>query len=87
MKDIFSGYLPIDQESIKKLIHEGTIAFDTSSLFNLYRYKESTTKEVFTYLEKIKSRLFLPYIVGLEYHNKRPVVLNQVYRLKKLIKL
>jgi hypothetical protein len=77
MKDIFSGYLPIDQESIKKLIHEGTIAFDTSSLFNLYRYKESTTKEVFTYLEKIKSRLFLPYIVGLEYHNKRPVVLNQ----------
>lgn len=77
MKEVFSGYLPRTNDELLNLITNANIVFDSSSLFNLYRYKKETTLDILNYLNKIKERLFLPYIVGLEYHNNRVGVLNQ----------
>lgn len=73
----FEGYLPISEEKLIDIISTGTIAFDTSSLFNLYRSTPKTTTEVLNYLESIKPRLFLPFIVALEYHSNRSTILSQ----------
>jgi|GEM_PF-6493627 len=77
MKSVFSGYLPLTQEESNTLLSEAIITFDTSSLFNLYRYEESTANEILQLLEELKNRLWLTYIAGLEYHSQRATVLRQ----------
>ncbi len=77
MEDVFSGYLPRSKNDLQKLITNANIVFDSSSIFNLYRYKKDTTESILSYLSNVQNRLFLPYIVGLEYHNNRAAVLNQ----------
>lgn len=77
MEAVFSGYLPRSKHELQDLITSANIVFDSSSIFNLYRYKKDTTSNILNYLDIVKDRLFLPYIVGLEYHNNRASVLNQ----------
>lgn len=77
MEEVFSGYLPRSENELHELITSANIAFDSSSIFNLYRYKKDTTTSILNYLSNVQNRLFLPYIVGLEYHNNRAAVLNQ----------
>jgi predicted nucleic acid-binding protein len=73
----FEGYLPISEEKLLEIISTGIIAFDTSSLFNLYRSTPKTTSEILNYIESIESRLFLPFMVALEYHSNRSAILSQ----------
>ncbi len=77
MDSIFGGYLPKTNDEITDIIVNGNIVFDSSSLFNLYRYQKETSEQIIKYLEKIKDRIFLPYMVGLEYHNNRTTILSQ----------
>lgn len=77
MDNIFSGYLPKKKTEINEIIKFGNIVFDSSSIFNLYRYKKSTSNQILSYLEKVKQRLHLPYMVGIEYHDNRVTILNQ----------
>jgi len=77
MEKVFSGYLPRTPSELLELITTANIVFDSSSIFNLYRYKKDTTSNILNYLDNVHSRLFIPYIVGLEYHNNRAGVLNQ----------
>ena len=77
MNNLFDGYFKVKEEELKRLVLEANIVFDTSSLFGLYRSKESTSRQVLAYLEKSKSRVFLPFMVGLEYHANRANVLSQ----------
>lgn len=81
----FEGYLPISEEKLLDIISTGTIAFDTSSLFNLYRSSPKTTNEILNYLESIRPRLFLPFIVALEYHTNRSTILSQQRQIYSLI--
>lgn len=75
MDKIFSGYLPqpITVNDIKKAL----VSFDTNALLNIYRYKESTAKQYLTALAAIKEQVWLPYMVGLEFHTLRAEVLKQ----------
>lgn len=73
----FEGYLPISEDKLLEIISTGIIAFDTSSLFNLYRSTPKTTSEILNYIESIKPRLFLPFMVALEYHSNRSTILSQ----------
>lgn len=75
MKTIFSGYLP--QNVIYEHVGSSIISFDTNALLNIYRYKNETSKEYLKVLDKIKERVWLTYIVGLEYHSSRATVLKQ----------
>lgn len=75
MKTIFSGYLP--QNAISEHVNNSIISFDTNAILNIYRFKSETSKEYLRVLEKIKDRVWLTYIVGLEYHSSRAIVLKQ----------
>lgn len=86
MNGVFDGYSRINKEKLKELVLKANIAFDTSSLFGLYRSKESTSDQVLAYLEKSKDRVFLPFTVGLEYHANRTSVLNQQRHIYSKIK-
>lgn len=75
MKKMFSEYYNLSEVEFKDLWNNCTFVFDTSILLNQYKYSEKTRNTLFTILEKIKERLWLPYQIGYEYHNNRPSVI------------
>lgn len=58
-------------EKIWKNKKETLFIFDTNTLLDLYRYAEGTRAEFFKNLNKVKQQIWLPYHVGLEFHNNR----------------
>ncbi|MEV5602940.1 PIN-like domain-containing protein [Streptomyces sp. NPDC052299] len=46
---------------------EGIVVLDTNILLSLYEYTESARAEVFTALESVSERLWMPHQVGLEF--------------------
>lgn len=77
MKKNFIGYYPPTDEEINKSWEVGFFAFDTNTLLNLYRYTESTRIDFLKTIKAIKSRLFLPFQVALEYHDNRRNVIGK----------
>jgi hypothetical protein len=77
MRDVYVGYYPPSEEGFKRLWQQGTIVLDTNVLLNLYRVSQATRDEVFAVLRKLEGRLWLPYQVGLEFHQRRLTVINE----------
>lgn len=79
MKKSFSGfYNPTDEEISKAWLDEKTIfIFDTNVLLDIYSYKESAREDFFSSLEKLKSNIWIPFHVGLEYQRNRLQVISQ----------
>lgn len=73
MKNSFKSFEIPEQESIEAAwsSDKTLFIFDTNVLLNLYGYEESTRKDFFKVLEKIKDNVWIPYQVGLEYHRRR----------------
>lgn len=73
MRHAFPEWYSHDEDTIRKIVTEGTIALDANVLLHLYRLGEHQREEVLTVLklDKVRSRLWLPYQVGVEYHRNR----------------
>lgn len=73
MKELFKGFYTPGVNEIKKAWeNENTLfVFDTNVLLNLYSYTEKTRNDFFQIIEKLSSRIWLPYHVGLEYQRNR----------------
>lgn len=71
MKNTFIGYYEPSSREFKKLWEKCLFIIDTNVLLNLYRYSDNTRKELLKLLNSISSRLWLPYQVGIEFHNNR----------------
>lgn len=73
MKNSFKSFEIPDQDSLETAWNSDKtlFIFDTNVLLNLYGYEESTRKDFFKVLEKIKEKVWIPYQVGLEYHRRR----------------
>ena len=71
MRQHFSEYFrPTEAE--KKSIWEGAIfVFDTNVLLNMYRMSRETCDAIMGILKSLKSRLFLPHQVGVEFFRHR----------------
>lgn len=83
MQDVYLGYYPPSEEGFKHFWQQGIVVLDTNVLLNLYRVSQGTRDEVFDVLRKLDGRLWLPYQVGLEFHQRRLAVINEqhaVYR-------
>lgn len=65
-------YRPSEAE-LKAIFKEGTIALDTNVLFALYRMGTTTREKILDALldDAVRSRIFVPYQVGLEYTRNR----------------
>ena len=71
MRQDFPGYFDPTPEDIAVLWKDAVIALDTNVLLGLYRWPASTRQEIFSLLELIAPRLWVPYHVLVEYHRNR----------------
>jgi hypothetical protein len=71
MKSIFAGYYRPTDKEFDELWKTCVFIFDTSVLLDLYRSTAKTREVLFSILEKIKDRIWLPYQAGWEYQEDR----------------
>lgn len=76
MKNIFKGYYHPSEADFKKIWKEGLIVLDTNVLLNLYRLPAEARKEFLDVLNILKSRLWIPFQVGLEFQRRRLTVIS-----------
>ena len=81
MKKQFAAYYELPETRIKEIWEKALIVFDTNVLLNLYRYKEETRNQFIKVIEFYGDRLWLPYQVGMEYHNRREVVIAETAKV------
>lgn len=74
----FEYYILSDEERIKRIWNDAIIVLDTNALLNLYRYSEDSKNNLLDVLEFYKDRLWIPYQVGLEYHQDRVSVYSDM---------
>ncbi|GKW30900.1 PIN-like domain-containing protein [Pectobacterium brasiliense] len=79
MKDGFKGFYTPNGELLKSVWNsDKTIfVFDTNVFLNIYSYVEETKEDLFSVLEKIKDRLWIPNHVALEYQKRRLDVIDR----------
>lgn len=81
MRKQFAAYYELPESRIKDIWKNALIVFDTNALLNLYRYKEETRNQFIKVIEFYGDRLWLPYQVGMEYHNRREVVIAETAKV------
>jgi hypothetical protein len=83
MKDKFIGYRKKSSSEIKKIWNDGFITFDANVLLNLYRYSETTRKEILRLIEKFNKKIFLTHQSCLEFHRNRFEVISEQENIYK----
>lgn len=68
MKNKFKGYYRPLPEDLTNIWKDCVFVFDTNVLFDFYRYSSDTVEILFAIFEQIKSDIWIPNWVGLEYH-------------------
>lgn len=84
MKKQFAEYYELPEERITKMWSNSLIVFDTNVLLNLYRYPEDARNEFIKVIKFYKERLWIPYQVGWEFHQRRENIIRKhaaAYRL------
>lgn len=76
MKRAFQGHYQLDQTELDAVWSEGILVIDTNALLNLYRYTRETGAEFTTAISAMSDQLWLPFQVGLEYHERRVDVIS-----------
>jgi len=79
MKDGFKGFYNPGGEDIKGIWNskETIFVFDTNVYLNIYSYAEKTKDDLFSVLDRIKSNLWVPNHVALEYQKRRLDVMDK----------
>ncbi|PFW75833.1 hypothetical protein COL23_13425 [Priestia aryabhattai] len=86
MRNIFPTYYEPKDAEYNNLWENAIFVFDANVLLNLYRYTDSTRKELLQILEKLNDKLWIPHQVGLEYHSNRiAVILEQTDAFDQMI--
>ncbi|AZS50369.1 hypothetical protein DM558_06080 [Entomomonas moraniae] len=80
MKNKFKGYYQLSPSDFDKLWENAIFIFDTNVLLNLYRYKESTRKELLSVIKELNNRVWIPYHVGLEFQRNRLKVIAEQHK-------
>lgn len=82
MKDLFKSFTSPSAEAIEAAwkSDETIFVFDTNVFLNLYGFEQQTRKDFFATAHKIQEKVWIPFHVGLEFHNQR---LNVISREKK----
>ena len=78
MKNQFRGYIPYTEEDYKNIWKNSIIIIDTNVILNFYRYSDQTRNTMWTILEHLKNRIWMPYQVGVEYVKNRKNVIDKV---------
>lgn len=71
LSDGFSSFYRADDGDWEGVLSSGWIAVDTNALLDLYRLSPPAREELFSVLEALSSRLFVPHHVAAEFHRRR----------------
>lgn len=85
MREKFFEYYPMTQKELSAFWDSSLLVLDTNVLLNLYRYTESSRKDILGILKNFNDKLWMPFQVGREYHNNRETVIDSVYGLENII--
>lgn len=78
----FQGYRKKTKEEIDFLWKNAIFTFDTNSLLNIYRYSDTTRKDIFEIINKIEDRIFLTHQVAFEFNKNRFENINNIIKSK-----
>lgn len=91
MREKFFGYIPYKDKDFVELWKEATFVFDANILLNFYRYSNDIKEQIFTSIEGLAERVWIPHQTAKEFFNNRVKVIieqEEVYKsFKKNIKL
>ncbi len=76
MKSNFYGYYMPSSEWFSKLWSDCVFIVDANVLLNFYRYSNTTSNQLFSILESLQDRLWIPHQAALEYHQRRLEVIS-----------
>lgn len=80
MKNAIKEYIEYSNEEKRNLWDTATFVFDTNIFLNLYRYSNKTRNQLLESLECLKTRIWMPYQVALEFCKDRYSVIDEVNR-------
>ena len=88
MRDKFPGHYRPTNAEFDLLWREGEVVLDTNVLLNLYRYGERSRRSWLDVLAHLKSRIWIPYQVAVEFQSNRVnVIVDQRRRYDDVRKL
>jgi len=76
MRDLFDHFYVPDEEATATAMKTGLVVPDANVLLGLYKVQPAARGELFGALEKLGTRLWIPYQVGLEFQRNRLVVMK-----------
>lgn len=71
MRNSFYEYYLLSQTELDKLWKDALLVFDANVLLSLYRLQFEARNEILAVMKEFKSRLWMPFQVGYEYHEHR----------------
>jgi hypothetical protein len=73
LNEVFAEWYAPDEDALYDIAKNGTIALDTNILTALYKFGATTRDKLLDIFqdEAVRTRLFMPYQAGLEYHLNR----------------
>jgi hypothetical protein len=84
MRDRFGDYYTPEDDVYESFLTSGHIILDTNVLLAPYRVDVSTKGQIFTILESLRERIWIPYHAGWEFFQNRPNVIageDKVYQI------
>ncbi|AZF28157.1 PIN-like domain-containing protein [Pseudomonas sp. R2-60-08W] len=85
MKELFPEYDHSESLNYPDVWESALFVFDTNVLLNLYRYHESTRRELLKILKTLEDRIWIPHHVALEFQrNRLSVIASQGNGFKEM---
>lgn len=79
MRQMFPGHFGPTEQELTSLWSEGIVVLDTNVLLNLYRYSERSRAELFTAMQAVRERLWIPHQVASEMLLQRGAVIDAMH--------
>ncbi len=76
-KELFFGYYPPSEEELSEWWKTGLFVFDANALLDFYSLGDTTRTELFTFLDSVKGRVWVPHRAGFEFQRNRIKVIEQ----------
>ncbi|MGF2074971.1 PIN domain-containing protein [Enterococcus casseliflavus] len=78
MKDQFHVFNVGEMPKLDNKDKELLVVLDTNILLHVLRYSRNSRQKLFQSIKKVDSRIFIPYIVGLEYNTNKKNVMHSL---------
>ena len=82
--DSFRGFYRATDGDWAQVLSSGLVVLDTNALLDLYRLSPTARDELFSVLEALRERLFVPHQVATEFHRRRlDAVADRIDEIRK----